>query len=44
MRGLKGEKRADEEEMAIKVELEENFSPLKNQILTKIIEKNYIPW
>ena len=39
MRGLKGEKRADEEEMAIKAELEENFSQLKNQTLAKITEK-----
>ena len=39
MRGLKGEKRADEEEMARKVELEENFSQLKNQTLAKITEK-----
>lgn len=40
MREVKGEKRADGEETAIKVELEENFSELKNQILAKIIEKN----
>lgn len=39
MRGLKGEKRADEEEMAIKAELEENFYQLKSQTLAKITEK-----
>lgn len=39
MRELKGQKRADGEEMEIKVQLEENFSELKNRILAKIIEK-----
>lgn len=39
MRKVKREKRADGEEMAIKVELEEKFSELQNQILAKIIEK-----
>lgn len=39
MRELKGEKRPNEGEMAIKVELEENFFEWINQILAKIIEK-----